>query len=222
MAVRNVIIGRHSVVWRRLEALVAGRLADVVAISHRELAGFAFAAGDRVWLMSYSRDAAQNAAMLAVLQGSAAGEVVYLSSSSAIVARRTGCYGYPRVKHRAEQDALRLPHARVLVIGAMHGELSELPTGPSMATRYDQLADFIVAPRWRDDGTRTQTLFTRVERPFDSGADRVLHRWYGRLLTACGPLPCLLRPLDVLLRASGARWYGYVYLSTRLWTTTTS
>ena len=222
MAVRNVIIGRHSVVWRRLQALLADRGAGSVAISHRELADFPFAAGDRVWLMSYSRDAAENSAMLAVLQRSAAGEVIYLSSSSAIVASRTGCYGYPRVKHQAEQEALRLPNARVLVVGAMHDELSELPTGPSMATSYAQLAEFFVDPRWPGDASRTRTLFTRIERPFDSAVARWSHRLYGRLLMACGPLPCLLRPLDALLRLLGARWYGYTYLSTHLWTMTTS
>ena len=220
MAVRNVIIGRHSAVWRRLQARVEGRAAEAIAISHRELRDFAFAAGDRVWLMSYSRDAAENSAMLAVLQRSAAGEIVYLSSSSAIVARRTGCYGYPRVKHQAEQEALRLPNARVLVVGAMYDSLSELPTGPSMATSYSQLADFFVDPGWPDE--RARTLFTRIDRPFDSGIARTAHRVYGKLLMACGPLPCLLRPLDALLRILGARWYGYTYLSTHLWTMTTS
>jgi hypothetical protein len=220
MAVRNVIIGRHSAVWRRLQPLVAGRAPDAVAISHRELAEFPFAAQDRVWLMSYSRDAAENSAMLAALQRSAAGEIVYLSSSSAIAARRTGCYGYPRVKHQAEQEALRLPNARVLVVGAMYDSLPELPTGPSMATSYGQLADFFVDPRWPDE--RTRTLFTRIDRPFDSGIARTAHRVYGKLLMACGPLPCLLRPLDALLRLLGARWYGYTYLSTHLWTMTTS
>lgn len=222
MAVRNVIIGRHSAVWRRLQARVEGRAAETIAISHRELRDFAFAAGDRVWLMSYSRDAAENSAMLAVLQRSQAGEIVYLSSSSTIVARRTGCYGYPRVKHQAEQEALQLPNARVLVVGAMHDSLSELPTGPSMATSYSELAEFFVDPRWPDEHARIRTLFTRIDRPFESGIARWSHRLYGKLLLACGPLPCLLRPLDALLRMLGARWYGYTYLSTHLWTMTTS
>jgi hypothetical protein len=222
MAVRNVIVGRHSAVWRRLQALLADRAGEAVAISHRELREFAFAAGDRVWLMSYSRDPAENSAMLEALRRSPAGEIVYLSSSAAIVARRTGCYGYPRVKHQAEQEALRLPNARVLVIGAMHDSLSDLPTGPSMATSYRQLADFFVEPRWTGADPKIRTLFTRVDRPFTSALDRWCHAGYGRLLKACGPVPCLLRPLDALLRMLGARWYGYVYLSSQLWITTTS
>jgi hypothetical protein len=61
-------------------------------------------------------------------------------------------------------------------------------------------------------------LFDIVSRAFSGTTEAAIHRAYGLLLRACGAWPCLLRPLDALLRALGIRWYGYVYLSNRLWT----
>ena len=53
-------------------------------------------------------------------------------------------------------------------------------------------------------------------------AEALLYRLYGRLQALCGSRPCLLRPLDLLLRGLGMRWYGYTHLSNRLWTSKTS
>lgn len=173
-------------------------------------------------MLSYSRLPAENAALLDVLRKAGVGEVVYVSSSSVIVSRRTACYEYPRVKLRAELDALGLPNARVLTIGLMYDEPGELPGGADVATSYAELAAFVAAPEWPDDAGRRKRLFRIVRQPFAHAAERWAYRVYGQLLRWSGRFPCLLRPLDLLLRALGARWYGYVHLSNSLWISTTS
>ncbi|MFT3954842.1 MAG: hypothetical protein QM722_10795 [Piscinibacter sp.] len=99
---------------------------------------------------------------------------------------------------------------------------AELPAGDNVATSYAMLAAFMRAPDWPDDGGRRKRLFGIERRPFGSGFERALARAYGAALDAAGARPCLLRPLDLLLKLLGMRWYGYTFLSNRLWISTTS
>lgn len=221
-AVRDVVLGRGSTVWRRLATNPALAARIGAAIGHRELAGFAFTPADRVWVLAYSRLPSENSALLARLRDAGVREIVYVSSASTIVSRRTRCYEYPRVKQLAEDEALALPNAKVLTIGLVHDDAGELPGGANIATRYDDLAAFMLTPDWPDDGGRRKRLFRVERRPFRSGVERALARAYGAALDACGPHPCLLRPFDLLLRLLGMRWYGYTFLSNRLWISTTS
>jgi hypothetical protein len=220
--VRDVFVGCHSKVWQALSrrSVVAARSPQ--AIGHRELANFAFAPRDRVWILSYSRVEAENVALLELLRHSGVHETVYVSSSSTIASTLTACYEYPRVKARAELDALTLPNAKVLTIGLMYDDTAQLPAGTNVATSYDELAAFVASPAWPEDGARRKHLFRIVRRPFSNAAEQWAYLGYGRLMQWAGARPCLLRPLDVLLRALGARWYGYVYLSNRLWISTIS
>lgn len=221
-AVREVVIGSHSKVWHGLSRHIGAARTLPLAIGHGEVAAFAFTPRDRVWVLSYSRLPAENAALLELLRHAGVGEIVYVSSSSAIVSELTRCYEYPRVKLRAELDALTLPNARVLTIGLMYEEPSELPGGADVATSFAELAAFVAAPEWPDGAGRRKRLFRVVRRPFTRALERAAYTAYGQLLRGSGSFPCLLRPLDLLLRACGARWYGYVYLSNRLWISTTS
>lgn len=221
-ALREVVLGRGSTVWRRLSAEPAIAAHFDAAIGHAELTGFAFTPADRVWVLAYSRVPAENRAMLERLREAGVREIVYVSSASTIVSRRTRCYEYPRVKQQAEDDALALPNARVLTIGLMHGDAAELPAGRNIATHYDELAAYLLAPDWPDEGGRRKRLFRVVQRPFRNPAEQALACAYGAALDATGSHPCLLRPADLLLRTLGMRWYGYTFLSNRLWISTTS
>lgn len=219
---REIFVGRNSKVWQGLAPRLAASQFDCVAIGHRDLSAFAFKALDRVWVLSYSRLAEENAALIARVNEAGVAQVVYLSSSSVIVGRRTRCYEYPRVKHLAEQAVLALPHGKVLTVGLVYDHSDELPHGPNVATSLDELAAFVCAPHWPDAEGRAKHLFRAVNQPFSGAMERWAYQAYGVLLSVCGSFPCALRPLDVVLRAAGARWYGYVYLSNRLWISTIS
>lgn len=219
---REIVLGRNSTVWRLLSSHPQLAEASFTAIGHHDLAAFDFKPADRVWVFSYSRMPAENSAMLARLGAAGVAEIVYLSSSSVIVTRRTRCWAYPRVKQQAEDEALALPNGKVLTVGLMHADAAELPAGNNIATTYDTLAAFMRSPAWTDGGGRRRHLFSIESRPYRSGLERGLARLYGAALDACGTRPCLLRPVDLLLRLMGMRWYGYTFLSNRLWISTTS
>ncbi len=220
MSFNNVLIGRNSRLWQ-----VASRNTGVAksfraAISHAELDAFQFLPDDRVWVFAYSRVEADNEALLEQLRQTGVREVVYLGSSSAIVNDVTSCYEYPRVKSRAERAAQRLVNARVVILGQVYQSLTELPAGRSLATSQQELEQFLIEPRFPQEPVRRQVLAEMLERPFGSPMERWAYRSYGILQALSGRWPCVLRPVDLLLRAVGFRWYGYVYLSNRLWSTT--
>lgn len=219
---REIVIGRNSKVWQALtrDPQVSRKIGP--AIGHQQMAGFEFRPSDRVWVFSYSRDERENAALLQALHAAGVSALVYVSSSSTRVVTETNCYEYPRVKHRAELQALAHPAGKVLTIGLVYDTLDELPAGENIATSLSELAEFMQAPHWPDGRGQRKYLFRSVPRPFVSGLEQASYRAYGTVIFALRRYPCLLRPIDLLLRALNVRWYGYVYLSTRLWNSTTS
>ena len=218
---REVVIGCNSSVWRKAGANRAVSARFKKAISHDEVSGFAFTSGDRVWVFSYSRKPEENLKLLEILEVAAVREVVYISSAATIVTRLTRCYGYPTVKQIAEDEARRRLNARVLILGLVVDRVDELPPGLNAATLQGAIEEFLLAPRWPHDNGRSMRLFRQIDVPFARVWEARLHRAYSALQWAVRYWPCVLRPVDVTLRALGIRWYGYVNLSNRLWNTTT-
>lgn len=219
---RDIVLGRGSAVWRRLAENPSIAAHVAMAIGHRDVSSFEFTPSDRVWVFAYSRVPAENSALLAHLQYAGVAEVVYVSSASTIVVNRTRCYEYPRIKLQAEDTALANPCAKILTIGLMYVDTAELPRGRNAGTTYGELAAFMQAPHWPDASGRRMRLFHMVERPFANRVEHMAHRVYGAMLEAAGARACLLRPVDLLLRLLGIRWYGYTYLSNWLWNSKTS
>jgi hypothetical protein len=218
---RDVIIGKHSTIWRELLDKKLVPETFTIALSHRDVSRFPFTDRDRVWVFSYSIEPEQNEALLKVIQNGKPAEVVYVSSATTNIAAHITCYRYPRTKLQAEQSARRLTNARILTLGVMYHDATELPGGETMATSYGELSQFLQHPHWPKNRDQHVLLCSRVQRPFSS-VERRLFAAYGLAISLCAPWPCLLRPIDSVLRLVGYRWYGYVFLSNRQWSTTTS
>lgn len=217
---REVIVGRHSKIWAAALRNPAVAARFKTAIGHSEVATFRFEPNDRVWIFSYSRRADENSRLFDTLAKTGVAEVVYVSSASTIVTRLTHCYEYPRVKQLAETEAVQRLGARVLTLGLVYEALAELPAGVNAATRQSELESFMLAPAW-PAGHEPMRLFGPVSRPFPTRLEAALYRAYGAVQWSIRRWPCCLRPVDLVLRALGFRWYGYIHLSNRLWITRT-
>ncbi|MGY3616585.1 hypothetical protein [Bradyrhizobium sp. USDA 10063] len=219
---REVIVGKNSTVWRELAKRpdIAARFQ--LAVGHNDLHCARFLRSDRVWIFSYSRNAEENAALIERLRRFGAAEYVYVSSATTNVVPQTSCYNYPTVKLLAENLAREKLNARILTIGVVFDQLSELPGGATIATSYDDLAGFMLAPQWPDSAGQAVRLFRPYERPFEGKVEEIAFKLYGYAMGVLRRWPCVLRPVDFILRGMGYRWYGYLYLSNKTWFTTTS
>ncbi|HEY7639566.1 MAG TPA: hypothetical protein VH814_07565 [Steroidobacteraceae bacterium] len=219
-AFREIVLGSNSKLWRALAR--SPRLVQRfrIAIGHRDLPRFEFRREDRVWVFAYSRRQSENSAVLERLQRAAVSEVVYVSSATTIVTRLTRCYRYPRVKQLAEQEARQRLGARILSLGIVYESAAELPGGSNAATALASIEEFMLAPHWPSDDGNAMHLFEIVQQPFASQREARLQRLYDAIQWRVRRYPCALRPLDLLLRSLGIRWYGYVQLSNRLWSST--
>ncbi len=215
---RLIVLGRNSKVWASLQKCHLLANIPIIAISHVELVTFPFLPGDRVWVFSYSRSTNENYKLLKLLSKQEDIRVIYISSASTNVTSITRCYNYPRIKQQAMEDAISICDAKIINIGWVYNMVSELPSGLTAATSVDEIAMLMLEDISSSD--RLLNLFHLVERPFRRGFEKKLYWWYGMLLKGCGRYPCLLRPVDLVLKLLGMRWYGYLYLSNRLWSTT--
>lgn len=217
---RIVVIGRNSKIWAAISRAREFEAVNVVAIGHAELATFTFVPGDQIWVLSYSRSAAQNLALLEVIAKSSDVDVTYVSSASTNVVKHTKCYKYPTIKYQAEVDAVRVCNARIVQIGWFYVNTDELPGGRTAATSARELVKFMLSDSARSNSNEAIKLFQMVERPFHSAGESVIFNTYGYMLKIVRFYPCLLRPVDFFLRGLNMRWYGYLYLSNKLWSMT--
>jgi hypothetical protein len=215
---RLIVLGKNSKVWLSLKNSPVLVDTQIVEIGHQDLEDFQFHHGDKVWVFSYSRSVKENRLMMEILAHQPHVFVIYVSSASTNVTSVTSCYNYPTVKRQAHSDVMQICSACVVNIGWFYVNLSELPAGLTAATAADELA---IAVREGDFVPgQTINLFELIHLPFKSSFEAYLYRLYGLLLKVCSCYPCFLRPIDLVLRLVGIRWYGYLYLSNKLWSTT--
>lgn len=213
---RLVVIGRNSKVWRT----ISDRLPGAVAIGHRDVVHFSFRPDDVVWIFSYSRNDADNEALFECLANSAAEQFIYVSTASANIADKVRCYAYPRAKRRAEGRAVAILRAHVIRLGLVYDRVAELPSGLQAQTSVGSIVAAMEGSLAGGPAVVEPRLFELDDRPFASRVERLAYIAYGVMVSRL-PLPCAARPVDAVLRSLGWRWYGYVYLSNRLWKTTT-
>lgn len=219
---RIVVIGRNSVLWSRIGGHILEQRPDTIAVGHRDIAKLRLTADDCVWIFSYAPSMEANRGLFGRIAALGAGQHVYLSSATANIADRARCYRYPRIKAQGEKDAAAILGAASVRIGLIHDDPAELPAGVSVATRLDDLVSAMTAGEG-DFGPAGHVvhLHQLIERPFPNAAERAAYRGYGRLLRQLESRPCVLRPLDLVLRTIGWRWYGYFRLSNEQCLTTT-
>ena len=216
-----VIVGSNSRVWQRVRRSDSARFDRVAAIGHAAVPNWSFRADDEVWVLSYANSERGNSELLDALAARGVGRMVYVSTVSTRVCEVTSFYRYPRIKLAAERHARAVHGATVVVLGLVCADQREAPAGLSMVTWLSELADLMHDGIRQDQVGTTILLAKPVHQPFCSRFEEIMYRCYGQLIGACGPWPFLLRPLDLVLKHLGCRWYGYFRVGNQLWTSIT-
>lgn len=216
MEIRNIIIGKNSKVWKWLKS-IDSELNDssYIAISNIDIENFDFKESDLVWIFSYSIKTEGNRKLINRLSTTKAKKFVYVTSATTVILDKIKCYKYPKVKYEAEVLAQKKLGAKKLSIGIVYQNTTDLPSGINIVTKIEDIAQFIKHPVW--DTNDANYLFTSYEQPFKSKLEKVCYNIYNNLMTIFSKNPCILRPIDLLLKIAGYNWYGYVYKSNKKW-----
>lgn len=217
---RLIVVGKNSKIWRHLAGRRMTTDMPLVALGHNDIADFSFSPNDLAWILSYSKRDAANDLLFRRLHSAGLRRMVYVSTATTNVVTNTRCYSYPTAKAAAEASARAQFDTVIARIGIMYDDASELPRGPVVATSYEELEKFITSFKFEEHAEQGEALvFEVLELPFASSVEKSLFRCYSYVQRRTGSYPCILRPLDLILKLLGYRWYGYVGLSNRLWAT---
>lgn len=210
---QKYIIGKNSSVCKRLAKKIP--LENYRFLGHQDISDVTFQQNDVLFIFSYSLNRQVNADFLTSIHKRGGKNIVLMSSVASKVATLTQCYNYPTIKYMSEELVLEKLGGVVIQLGSVVEDSRELPSGTNYCTTLDELADFI--NQYQPSPSRAIRLFSVIDIPFKSQLDAFLYRSYQVLINRLNRYPCLLRPVDLLLKLSGYRWYGYTALLKKVW-----
>ncbi len=204
---RLIVIGKNSDLYKKFPDKFGGL--PHLAISHKEVASFAFFKTDKILILSFSKHDIENIKFIDSIRQIKCERIYYLSTSSVNVCELTDCYSYPRVKLKMESMVRSLSNCIILRAGTLVASGREYECRGTMTSNIDDLIDCIA----NNVDNLTVTFI-----PFnDSWIEKTLYLWYGKLIIRLKN-PCILRPIDFLFKYFfGFRWYGYGILSAKLY-----
>lgn len=219
---KNVlVVGSNSSLWAALceSPILQNQNSGInfFAVSSRDIYGlspelFQFSFSHAV-VFSYSRKLEENMKLLRNLR-LLVRNVIYISTCSVIAANKGYLYTYPRAKREVEvfaRDSNLFECLRILRLGMVEGTFD----ADSMTGRFKYTSlEMIVREIERscsNDRTKVsfENLYVSAERPFDSRMEELCFKIYCRMLQWNFVMGVVMRPLDVVFRALGWRWYGY-------------
>jgi hypothetical protein len=219
---RIIFVGKNSRVWQRLVQDPTWVDGIGPVLGHADVAGFDFQQDDSIWIFSYSRRHEENIALFKQLKERGAQQVFYVSTASSNVMQITPRFTYPRAKSEAAKAAQQILGARTVLLGYVVDNLKNAPSGWAAIVTLEELSAAMRGYGRPFAPEGPIRLFTMRETPFRSRVESIIYYSYFILACALGRYVFVLRPVDIILRALGYRWYGYFGMSNQIWSTTTS
>lgn len=218
-----LIVGSNSRVWAALSAHIDNQKLkkNFHAVSSQDIFDLSPSllrrSFSRAVVFSYSRDLAENMKLLRNLRLFVP-SVIYISTCSVIAADRGYPYKYPRVKRAVEifaRDSKLFECLHIIRLGMVEGtfEPGSLK-GIYKYTTLAMIAQFIQTPVCQNrTSVRFQNLYRIVENPIGHGLESLCFKCYRRAILFHPVMGAMLRPVDLIFRALGWRWYGYSFIA---------
>jgi len=209
---KTLLVGKNSRLYKN-NLKKFSQIVDV-AISHADISGVEGVEYDAAIILSYSRNFANQISLIKGLKKISFKNLIVISSVSALVAENYSCYEYPKVKLAHERLYLEyFPRACIVRMGTVFDKKKSTPNKGTLVTDLDELVQMLSV---LITGSPNQIItFCKY---CDFGVDSIearIHSIYSKLIIRLS-YPCLLRPVDIFLRALGFNWYGYGVLSNLL------
>ena len=209
-----ILIGKNSNLYKNYKDSF-NSFVDI-AISASDLESYSFNENDSLIILSYGKSKKSIDLLAYNLSSLNVKFFLLISTCTTVVLEKTKCYAYPAIKQYQERLFVqKLKNVSILSVGTIVDEKADKEhhgTCITKATVFFKICEDIIRS--------TQSKKYLVEYEFskfsnESSVEYKIFRAYKSLITLL-PLPCLLRPLDILLKYFGCKWYGYGVLTTIL------
>lgn len=208
---RKIIIGKNSKLYKNYKNDFL-EIFDL-AISHKDISSFNFQPNDFILFLSYPRSLSALNKLTSLLTMIKKNKVVLLSTCSIVVNHLTNCYSYPKIKLLQEKYFSKTLHNliifRVGTIISKKDYVSYYGTCIlSDKVFFKTISDFI-------NNKLNDQLVTKFDVLDFKGSlfESFIYKSYCCLIRISIPFPCILRPLDFIVKLFGKPWYGYVALT---------
>jgi hypothetical protein len=204
---RKIIIGKNSKLFKNYSVEFTERF-DFF-LSHTDIERFKFESNDCVLLLSYPNSKPQLDIMKNSLLKLTHSKVIILSTCAVIVSKLTNCYFYPKIKLLQEKYVAEvLNNFLIYRVGTIVRERDyNKYIGTCVLDSkvfFNELDSFIKFDFEHRIITSVKTL------DFEGGTiEKFIYKNYCFLISTLSFCPCILRPLDLILRIFGRSWYGY-------------
>ena len=204
---RKIIIGKNSNLYKNYKNDFLSFFD--FAISHNEIASFHFLPNDFIFVLSYPRSISGIKKMVILMKQLKNNKILLLSTCSAILNNITSCYYYPKIKFLQEKYFSKTFHNLIIFRVGTVIRKNDYDNYYGLCVINDKV--FFRMIREFIKRNPKEQLVTRFDILDFKGSffESHLYDIYCRLIFSLIPFPCILRPLDVILRLFNIRWYGY-------------
>jgi len=212
---KTLIIGKNS---RLVNQLGINKKNNIIKlISHSDIqnelnSGVVY---KNIFLFSFSYKMQENMSMIEKIKlFSVESEVYIISSTSVFAYRISPFYKYPGIKSKMDSYAISNGF-HILRIGYVVDDERSLNSGEYLITHPNDICDFIDSPL-KASKSRAVDLFKYVNLPMNIFY-KIFYSVYLFALFHLGRYAFVLRPVDLILKVAGVKWYGYNALGVIYW-----
>jgi len=211
---RKIIIGKNSNLYKEFKKEF-DEIFDL-AISHKDLHNFVIKKTDIYFILSYGQSEKEMSQLLSEVIKIKQNNVILLSTTAIIVSKYSKCYAYPKLKMMQENFfSAKMSNFIIYRVGTVLRKNNLYHNRGTCVLNSDLF--FRTLKKLLSGEFVCQVVeeyeFVRIEK---NTLESIIYFIYTVTIRLFYKFPCVLRPIDLILKILNYRWYGYGALSLKL------
>lgn len=211
---RKIIIGKNSNLYKEFRY----EFDDIfdLAISHKDLQNFGTKKTDIYFILSYGQSEKEMSQLLNEIKKIKHNNVILLSTSAVIVSKYSQCYSYPRLKMMQENFFIKkMSNFIIYRVGTVlrkNNLYQNRGTCVLNSNLFFKTLKKLLSGEFVSQVVQEYEFVEIKKNTFES----IIYLIYTVTIRLFYRFPCVLRPIDLMLKILNYPWYGYGTLSLKL------
>jgi hypothetical protein len=209
---RIILVGKNSGLYRNFKLYFDDFIDE--AISHNDVHNFKFSKSDVLIILSYSFNTNLQRYFIGLLKKTSVNQIIVFSTVACLVSEKIKCYAYPDLKLQSEKNFRRsIPRTVIFRFGTIIDGQSRYVYRGTYVTEISDVVNGVKSAIKLHLKSKVISIYNFCEFNNKNCFEYLLYQYYYKVISRMS-YPCLLRPLDLILRiVFGYKWYGYGVLS---------